>query len=338
MNKAHDSSYKLLFSEPEIIIDLLQGFVHEPWVNELDFSTLEKVSGSYITDDLRSREDDVIWRVKYQQSWIYVYLLIEFQSTIDAYMAVRLMSYMGLLYQDLIKTKQLTAQKQLPPILPVVLYNGEKRWDAATELKDLIVKVPGGLEKYLPSLNYLLLDEGAFDLKELTPLKNLVAAVFRLENSTTREDIIEVISNLIEWLATPEQTRLRRSFTIWIKRVLLPAESLEQPMPHINDLAEIKTMLAQRVSEWTNEWKQQGWIEGMEKGIKKGMEKGMEKGIESEKMLLVRLMQRRFGQATAITAQTILQPVMDTDTLEQIGDWIIDCDEGETLLNKLRSL
>jgi predicted transposase/invertase (TIGR01784 family) len=330
MNKAHDSSYKLLFSEPEIIIDLLQGFVHEPWIKELDFSTLEKVSGSYISDDLRSREDDVIWRVKYQQSWIYVYLLIEFQSTIDNYMAVRLMSYMGLLYQDLIKTKQLTAKKLLPPIFPVVLYNGEKRWDAATELKDLIVKVPGGLEKYLPSLNYLLLDEGAFELKELTPLKNLVAAIFRLENSTSREDIIEVISNLIEWLSTPEQTRLRRSFTIWIKRVLLPAEGLEQSIPNINDLAEIKTMLAQRVSEWTSEWKQQGWIEGMEKG--------MEKGIESEKILLVRLIQRRFGYATSETAKIILKPIMNTDTLEQIGDWIIDCNDGETLLSKLKAL
>ena len=45
MNQSHDLSYKLLFSEPEIIIDLLQGFVHEPWVKELDFTTLEKVAG-----------------------------------------------------------------------------------------------------------------------------------------------------------------------------------------------------------------------------------------------------------------------------------------------------
>jgi predicted transposase/invertase (TIGR01784 family) len=330
MKKAHDSAYKLLFSEPEIIIDLLQGFVHEPWVKELDFSTLEKVSGSYITDDLRSREDDVIWRVKYQQSWIYVYLLIEFQSTIDTYMAVRLMTYMGLLYQDLIKTKQLTANKQLPPIFPVVLYNGEKRWDAATELKDLIVKVPGGLEKYLPSLNYLLLDEGAFELNELIPLKNLVAAIFRLENSTSREDIIEVISNLIEWLSTPEQTRLRRSFTIWIKRVLLPAESLEQPIPNINDLAEIKTMLAQRVSEWTSEWKQQGWIEGMEKGLKKG--------LESEKTLLVQLIERRFGYAVSIIARDILHPITNTDTIKQIGCLIIDCQDSEDFLTLLKSM
>ncbi len=204
MKADHDHAYKLLFSEPEIIIDLLQGFVHEDWVKELDFNTLEKVSGSYVTDDLRSREDDVIWRVKYQQSWIYVYLLIEFQSTIDKYMAVRLMTYMGLLYQDLIKSKQLTGDKCLPPIFPVVLYNGTKRWNAATELKDLIVKLPGGLANYMPSLKYLVLDEGSYNLEQLTPLKNLVAAIFRLENSSSREDVTEVISNLIEWLSTPE--------------------------------------------------------------------------------------------------------------------------------------
>ncbi len=206
MPKAHDPSYKLLFSEPEMIIDLLQGFVHEPWVKELDFSTLEKVSGSYVSDDLRSREDDVIWRVQYQQGWIYIYLLIEFQSSIEHFMAVRLMSYMGLLYQDLIKAKQFTADKRLPPIFPVVLYNGKPRWHAPIELSDLIVKLPGGLEQYVPSLRYLLLDEGAYDRETLLPLKNLVAAIFRLENATSPAEMIEVINHLLEWLTTPEQT------------------------------------------------------------------------------------------------------------------------------------
>ncbi|MEE9355846.1 MAG: hypothetical protein V3U75_09695 [Methylococcaceae bacterium] len=42
MNQPHDHSYKLLFSEPEMVVDLLQGFVQEPWVGELDFATLEK--------------------------------------------------------------------------------------------------------------------------------------------------------------------------------------------------------------------------------------------------------------------------------------------------------
>lgn len=60
----HDQSYKLLFSHPEMVADLLRGFVKEDWVAALDFSTLEKVNGSYISDDLREREDDIIWRVR----------------------------------------------------------------------------------------------------------------------------------------------------------------------------------------------------------------------------------------------------------------------------------
>ena len=58
----HDSGYKLLFSHPAMVADLLTGFVAEDWVRELDFSTLEKQSGSYVSDDLRPRADDVVWR------------------------------------------------------------------------------------------------------------------------------------------------------------------------------------------------------------------------------------------------------------------------------------
>ncbi|MEE9346204.1 MAG: Rpn family recombination-promoting nuclease/putative transposase [Methylococcales bacterium] len=288
MKKDHDHAYKLLFSEPEIIIDLLQGFVHEDWVKELDFSTLEKISGSYVSDDLRSREDDVIWRVKYQQSWIYVYLLIEFQSTIDQYMAVRLMTYMGLLYQDLIKTKQLPPDKRLPPIFPVVLYNGEKRWNVATELKDLIVNLPGGLEHYLPSLKYLVLDEGAYGSEELKPLKNLVAAIFRLENATSLTDVSDIIATLLKWLTTPEQTRLRRSFSIWINRVLLSSSDLDSSTPKFNDLVEIKSMLADRIPQWIREGEQRGEARGETKGEARGETKG-------EASTLLKLLNLKFG-------------------------------------------
>ncbi len=120
----------------------------------------------------------------------------------------------------MIKTRQLPPDKRLPPIFPIVLYNGKKRWNAATELKDLIVNLPSGLEQYLPSLKYLVLDEGSYKLDELSPLKNLVAAILRLENSNTDDDIFEVITNLIEWLSTPEQSRLRHRFSLWINRVL----------------------------------------------------------------------------------------------------------------------
>ena len=48
---------------------------------------------------------------------LYVYLLLEFQSDVDPWMAVRLLVYVGLLYQDLIRAGCLTPDGCLPPVL-----------------------------------------------------------------------------------------------------------------------------------------------------------------------------------------------------------------------------
>jgi len=275
----HDHSYKHLFSHPELIRDLLLGFIKEKWVAKLDLNTLEKVNGSYISDDLREREDDIIWRVRLGESWIYVYLLIEFQSTEEQYMALRLLTYIGLLYQDLQKSGQLLPNGKLPPVLPVVLYNGSKKWNAPLAIKKLIQNVGGGLSKYRPDFQYLLLEEQSYQQENL-PGSNLVSAIFTLEKSQTPEDIRAVVKYLINWLKLPEQTTLRRAFTVWIYRVLLPARLPGQNVPEVNELVEVETMLAERVKEWTKEWE--------EAGIQKGMQKGA-------RQLLARLLEAKFG-------------------------------------------
>lgn len=53
----HDASYKQIFSNPDMVASLLRDFVSEDFISELDFSTLEQCSGSYVTDDLRERHD-----------------------------------------------------------------------------------------------------------------------------------------------------------------------------------------------------------------------------------------------------------------------------------------
>lgn len=237
----HDHSYKLLFSHPEMVKDLLTGFVKEAWVEQLDFSTLEKVSGSYVTEDLRDREDDIIWRVRWGDDWLYVYLLLEFQSSEDTYMAVRIMTYLGLLYQDLIRQKAFTPGGKLPPVLPVVLYNGETRWTAAQNMADLVERVPGGLECYRPDVAYLLLDEGAMvnDPVWSDQVRNVAAALFRLEHNRDEQDMLNVLGTLVEWLKAPEQTGLRRAFVVWIRRVLLPDRAPEMELPDLTALQDL---------------------------------------------------------------------------------------------------
>jgi predicted transposase YdaD len=275
-----------------MVRDLLLGFVDEPWVRELDFDTLERISGSYVADDLRDREDDILWRVRFNDRWLYLYLLLEFQSSVDPFMAVRLIVYIGLLYQDLIKQGATTETGKLPPVLPIVLYNGKPRWTVATELLDLIEPAPGRLRDYAPRLRYLLLDEGAIDESTPWALQNLVAALFRLEKSQGPQPLHTALSALIQWLAAPEQASLRRAFTVWIKRVLLPARLPGVSLPAVGDLLEINTMLAESVTEWTENWKQQGLREGRREGLQEGRQIGR---LEGESTLLERLLAKRFG-------------------------------------------
>ena len=309
----HDHSYKQLFSHAKLVRDLLTGFVQEAWIDDLDLSTLEKTNSSYISDDLREREDDTIWRVRCRDEWIYVYILIEFQSTVDRFMAVRLMTYIGLLYQDLIRTGSLLDNGKLPPVFPLVLYNGKQAWSGgATSVQNLIQDVPGGLSKYRPTLTYLLLDESRHQMQGVSA-DNLVAAIFRLEQSNNPADVRKLVRELISWLKAPEQASLRRTFAVWIRRVLLPIRMPGQTLPEVNDLMEVDAMLAERVKEWTHEWKQEGIEEGMQKGKLEGIEEGRKKG---EAGILLRQMHLKFGEV-----DTEVLTMIESASADQLLVW-----------------
>jgi predicted transposase/invertase (TIGR01784 family) len=313
----HDNGYKLLFSHAEMVEDLLRGFVKGSWVKQLDFSTLEKVGGGYVSDDLRHRESDVVWRVRWRKKrWLYIYILLEFQSTVDPFMAVRVMTYVGLLYQDLIRRKLLTPGGKLPPVLPLVLYNGHTAWSAAQDVADLVEAVPGGLEQYRPQLRYCLLDEGRIAETGLESLRNLAAALFRLEKSRSPEDVQQVLAALGEWLKEPQHAELQRAFTVWLVQVLLPARMPGAVIPAIVDLQEVKSMLAERVIEWTREWKQEGYQEGRQEG----RQEGIERSLTALRGVLLRRLEGRFGPLP----KTIAEQVEAVASLEKMGELLAE--------------
>src|SRR5688572_30499423 len=108
MSTDHDGDYKDLFSHPQMVRDLLSGFVPGQWIERLDFTTLARINASYVSDKGHARHDDMVWKVRLADEWMYVYVLLEFQSEPDRWMALRLLVYIGLLYQDLIKNNALS--------------------------------------------------------------------------------------------------------------------------------------------------------------------------------------------------------------------------------------
>ncbi|HIK73581.1 MAG TPA: transposase, partial [Alcanivorax sp.] len=243
--------------------------------------------GSYVSDDLRSRHNDAIWRVRWGQEWIYIYLLLEFQSTVDRFMPVRILTYTGLLYQDLVRRQELDNSRKLPPVLPIVLYNGAARWRAPTRVSGLIQPGPAALAEFQPDQALLLIDEGAFDMDELAPLTNLVAALFRLEHRRSLAEVPEILKSLIDWLSDPELISLRHSFVEWLQRRLrhwLP----DVTIPEMHDLQEGREMIRDIAQEWKDQHHQTGLQQGLEQG-----------STNEARAILRRQLVRRFGDVPA---------------------------------------
>ncbi|MES2074730.1 MAG: Rpn family recombination-promoting nuclease/putative transposase [Pseudomonadota bacterium] len=188
MASADDTTYKQLFSHPEMVRDLLLGFVPEPWISQLNLNSFERVSGSYVGDDGDHRHSDMVWKVQLGEHWVYLYLLLEFQSRSDPWMALRMQVYVGLLYQDLVRRHELPQPGMLPPVFPLVLYGGVGAWSASKSLADLMAPMPDSLLALQPAQRYLLIDQGAIAPQKLTQFNNLVAAYFRLAAASTEAE------------------------------------------------------------------------------------------------------------------------------------------------------
>ncbi|MCE7508463.1 Rpn family recombination-promoting nuclease/putative transposase [Alloalcanivorax xenomutans] len=323
----HDTGYKLLFSHAAMVRDLLEGFMPGDWIQRLDWHSLEKMNGSYVSDDLRTRHDDAIWRIRWGRDWIHLYLLLEFQSSVDRFMPVRVHTYTGLLYQDLIRRKRLEdSHQKLPFILPVVLYNGEPRWRAPIHVRNLILPGPAEFAGLQPEQAFLLLDQGAFDLDQLASMRNLVAALFRLEQHRTFAEVPEVLNDLIDWLRPPELAGLRHSFVAWLRR-RLPQWMPGVTIPQLLDLQEIQEMTRNSAQEWKDMHHQVGLREGLEQGLAQGIERGVEQGSTAEaRNILLRQLRRRFGEVPAE-----IETRLNGASREQLEDWIDRVYEVETV-------
>jgi len=291
MPDTHDSGYHLLFSHPEMVEDLFKYFITEPWVERLDFSTLESVNAKFHADGLERREGDLIYRVRLDDgAEVYLYLLLEFQSQPDPWMALRVMVYVGLFYQQLVREQRLTAQGGLPPVFPLVLYNGEATWKAAQDVKDLIaLPAHAPLRHYQPAMRYYLLEESRYP--EGKP-GSLVGFLFQIENCTRLEDILAVINQWSEHGRANIPISLRRALGSWIGRVIVPRQGGKFEINDFENFSEYKAMLATRVKQWEKELIEQGVEQGIEQGIEKGIEKGI---LAGEVKLLHKLLTLRFG-------------------------------------------
>jgi len=266
-----DSLYHRLFSHPLMVEGLVREFVPRKVAAVLDFSRLRRVNPKFHPGRrwARRREADIIWRLPTcADRNIYLYLLIEFQSASDEWMAVRTQVYQGLLWQQVIDEQELRAGARLPPLLVLVLYNGAPRWKSATTTSGLIALSPDStLWCWQPHVSYCLVDIGAFPKDELARRSSLVALLFLLEQQRSPEGLKELLHKMIGWFQRHEGCeRLQGLFAELIRAACV---HFGVSLSGSDNLLEVRTMRSMFLSG-IEEWKAQYMAAAEAKGKAKG--------------------------------------------------------------------
>ena len=310
--RRHDPVYRRVFNRAQIIEEILRRYATGPWASQLSFETLEPVPADFVTKHLGKRESDIIWRVRHgsgPNDWFFVFILMEVQSTVQRFMALRLLIYVLHLCEALLKEGSLGSQRPrlLPPVLPIVLYNGERPWTAPLSLADLF-RPMDGYEP--PEFRYVVLDVNRYSPEELRPVEDVTAGLFLMEQAGDVDELRAVTVELEELIEDPE---LEADVALLLQDVAIQLDLTDEEVPPMRNLREIKMSLLQRAEKWTREWKAEGLAEGLARGRAEGEVKGQRLGKATT---LKNLASRRFGDLPGWAEERI-----DRADIEALDRW-----------------
>jgi hypothetical protein len=196
-----------------------------------------------------------------------------------------------------------------------VLYTGNRRWNAPATLRAMTPGICVLPNRFRPHVRFHLIDARRPRAHASHLKRNLVAALFRMENSQTYREIDDALRSLLATLKGHESASLRRAFSVWINTVILPrlrGGSLDK----VPNLQEMRAVLADQFPKWEAQFRASGMRVGQRIGLKKGRRNGHAE-------LLLKQLRRRFGDELP---RRVLERVRRAD-VKQLGRW------GEKLLD-----
>ena len=299
----HDSGYKKLFSNRTIFRQLLEAFVGQEWVDTLDFDTCEPVDKSFVSDHYKETESDLIYKIQCQDRDVYIYILLEFQSTVDEFMALRVLNYITNFYMDFVAN--IRDVKKLPAVFPIVLYNGKAPWTAPVKLSELIEETPP-LGKFAIGFEHFLIAENQFGKEALLKIRNVVSTLFLAESNYDPETLKAELLNLFSPAADQQAVSLLLNwFKLMVEKRRISPEDYQSMEYIYRSREEVKTMLATTLQEERQRVFQSGLLEGKEAGLLEGEQKGK---IETAKTMLdMGLELSVISEATKLPESQILQ-------------------------------
>ena len=344
IRQPHDKSAKLFYGDKRMVAEFLAKHVFGKIVPadvaaDIDLDGLQPGPTEHVDPKLRtSRHADLVWRAPFRDSWFYIVLLFEFQSTSDWRMAVRILLETALVYDYMSRGKEATKAHQLPPVLPIVVHVGTEPWTAPTRLEDLLADEAKAFLPFALGHQSVLVSESE-EAEKLEHVTTAREAALKLRYAADGAEFQEAVAALRSLL--PPDSVAREGLLAWVRSSMLDEGAKEEvvaQLEHLDDLAGpvVKTWWAKERREILRKGQEEGRQEGRQEGRREGRQEGREHGRrEGSRALLERLVANKFGADAAVQLAGLIGGLDGRDELDAAADAVIECDTVAELLARL---
>ena len=173
----------------------------------------------------------------------------------------------------------------------------------------------------------MVIDIRALD-REALPEGNAATVLSLIEQVAVPVDAEEALHRLFETLPDSEDRSLGEVLLGWLRALVERAGALEteefEEMVQRASAGRLRGRPEDRLRAWFEAARAEGRAEARAEGEALGLAR--------ERALLRRQATLRFGAGTGDRLAARLAEVTDPDRLAEVGEWIIECDDGAALL------
>lgn len=203
-SKKRDSSSKIIFGNPKLCAQFLKGYTEIPFLKDVEPEDIEDVSERYVRMFREERNSDVVKKVRIKDSEVPFYLisLIEYKSNVDYNVVMQMLRYMVCIWEEYEKEAEKqhkgiskTKDFRYPMILPIVFYDGVKKWTAALKMQERIDQ-RGGLSEYIPDFKCLLISPRDYSNVQLMERGDILSVIMMIDKIQNQDDFRSMLANV----------------------------------------------------------------------------------------------------------------------------------------------
>lgn len=270
LSQPHDITFKKLFGEREIAKDVIEKNLPKEVIDQLDMNTLERLDGSFISEELKETFSDILYGVRINNRDAYIALLWEHKSWADKFAVFQVAGYILDIWKRIVKD----GKDELPVVIPIIVYHGKSGWNYKTDMREMIPDfdiLPEYLKQMLPIIKHEFINITAHteeDIKEYEPVTRMIMRSFKYIY-WNEDDLIE---SLLISLDEVELILSEEELNRYLDTLLIYYSAANKNLTEENIIAKIEKLggKGEKIMTILQEREQRGIEIGIEKGIQQG--------------------------------------------------------------------